>query len=116
MRRSHTAVVERNSTFDSDFATEPYECAWAGEARWFIRVLQIDGPMMGGPMTRLSARAQVSPDGLNWCDEGSKFPDIRKAGLYTLPLRDFGGWLRLDCQVGGRQPKVKVLIYLVLKE
>ena len=111
MRRSHTAVVERNTTFDSDFATEPYECAWAGEARWFIRIME-----MSGPMTRLSAGVQVSPDGLNWCDEGSNFPDIRKAGLYTLPLRDFGGWLRLECKVGGREPMVKVLITLVLKE
>ena len=111
MRKSHTAVIERNTTFDADFATEPYECAWAGEAMWFIRVMDISGHQ-----ARLSARAQVSPDGLFWCDEGSRFPDIRKAGLYSLPLRDFGGWLRLDCKVSGTEPKVKVLVYLVLKE
>ena len=111
MRRSHTAVVERNTTFDSDFATEPYECAWAGEARWFIRIME-----MSGPMTRLSAWVQVSPDGLNWCGEGSLFPEMREAGLYTRPLRDFGGWLRLDCKVRGPGAMVKVLITLVLKE
>ena len=110
MRRSHTAVVERNTTFDSDFATEPYECAWAGEARWFIRVLDMDGDAL------LRASVQVSPDGLFWCDEGSIFPDIREPGLYTLPVREFGGWLRLNCAISGAKPAIKLMISLALKE
>ncbi len=26
----------------NDFETEPYECGWAGESRWFIRVIEAD--------------------------------------------------------------------------
>lgn len=111
MRKSFTAVIERNATFTSDFATEPYECAWASEARWFIRVLETESPA-----TRLNARTQVSPDGLAWCDEGTEFPEVRAPGLYTITLRDFGGWLRLDCKVSGAEAGLKVFISLALKE
>ena len=36
-------------------------------------------------------------------------------GVYTLPLREFGGWLRLCGQVRGQQASFRVIIYLVLK-
>ena len=111
MRRSFTAVLEKNATFDDDFATEPYEAAWAGEARWFIRILEIDGAG-----AHLRARAQISPDGLFWCDQGPVFPDMPESGMYSIALHDFGGWLRLQCELGGQDPRVKVLIYLALKE
>lgn len=35
MRESHTAVVERNMIWRGAFASEPCECAWAGEAIFF---------------------------------------------------------------------------------
>lgn len=111
MRRSHTAVIERSATFDESFATEPYECAWASEARWFIRVLDLDGDN-----AFLRASVQVSPDGLFWCDEGTAFPDIREPGLYSVPVREFGGWLRLNCAISGAKPAIKLMISLALKE
>jgi len=43
LRRSHTAVLEKNATFTESFCTEPYEVAWAGEGRWFIRMLEFKG-------------------------------------------------------------------------
>ena len=89
----------------------PDECAWAGEARWFIRILDI-----GGEDACLRACTQISPDGLRWCDHGAVFPDMRVRGLYSLAVSDFGGWLRLQCEVAGQNPWVKVLVYLVLKE
>ena len=110
MRRSHTAVIERSATFDGSFATEPYECAWASEARWFVRVQEVEG----NPLLRASV--QVSPGGLFWCGEGTAFPDIREPGLYSLPVRDFGGWLRLDCAISGADSAVKLMITLALKE
>ena len=110
LKRSHTAVLEKNEVYDGPFETEPYECAWAGEATWFIRVLDIaDG-------TTLRAHAQVSPDGLFWCDKGDPPIEMTGAGLQHMPLRDFGGWLRLRVEVEGNRPSVKVLVYLVLKE
>ncbi len=33
LRRSFTAVLEKNATFTESFHTAPYEVAWAGEAQ-----------------------------------------------------------------------------------
>ena len=63
MRESFTAVLERNRTLAGEFATEPYEAAWAAEARWFVRTLK-----RTGSGTRLRVTTQISPDGLHWCD------------------------------------------------
>jgi hypothetical protein len=111
VRRSFTAVLEKNTTFTSDFATEPYEAGWAAAARWFIRILE----MQGEPAV-LTVTPQISPDGLFWCDEGSTPLLISKPGLYSFALHDFGQWLRLEAQLAGREARVKVLIYLALKE
>jgi hypothetical protein len=112
IRRSFTAVLERNTTFTADFATEPYETGWASEARWFVRVLDISGD----DEVTLSLYPQISPDGLFWCDEGTKPLEIKEAGLYSYALRNFGHWLRLRGVFTGVNPTVKVLIYLALKE
>ena len=111
MRHAFTAVIEKNATFQGDFETEPYECAWASEARWFIHVAELEGDGAS-----LSARVQVSPDGLAWCDGGSAFEPISAPGMSSMPVRDFGGWLRLDCGLEGADPRVRLMIYLVLKE
>ena len=47
---------------------------------------------------------------------GPVFPDMPEPGLYSIAVHDFGGWLRLQCELGGQDPRVKVLIYLALKE
>jgi hypothetical protein len=109
MRRSFTAVIERNKTVTSDFATEPYEAGWASEARWFVRV-------MDTAEGALSVVPQISPDGLFWCDEGSPALEMKQPGVYSLALREFGQWLRLRCSVSGARPSIKVMIYLALKE
>jgi hypothetical protein len=110
LRRSFTAVLEKNSTFRTDFATEPYEAGWAAEARWFVHVLEVDGSVT----LRLSP--QVSPDGLHWCDEGAPPMEIDCPGIASVPLRNFGSWLRLSGQILDRPGSVRVLIYLALKE
>ena len=104
---SYTAVIEKNSTFTGPFDTEPYEAAWAREARWFIRAITLEGSLTLTP--------QISPDGLFWCDEGREPLVIRDPGPYSFALRDFGGWLRLHGTLSGGTPKTKVMIYLVLK-
>ncbi|HEY3837591.1 MAG TPA: hypothetical protein VGL72_13515 [Bryobacteraceae bacterium] len=111
LRRSFTAVIEKNTTWTANFETEPYEAAWATEARWFVRVVTITGSDAS-----LSVTPQISPDGLFWCDEGHARLLMSQPGLYSFPLRDFGGWLRLRAQVSGEMPSIKVMIYLVLKE
>lgn len=110
LRRSFTAVLEKNSTFRSDFETEPYEVGWAREARWFVNTLE----KTEGLTLRLTP--QVSPDGLHWCDEGTAPLEIDRCGLVSMPLENFGAWLRLKASLGGPDGFVRVLIYLALKE
>ena len=105
LRRSLTAVLEKNSSFDGDFQTEPYEVAWASEARFFVRALELEG--------RLSIEAQISPDGLEWCTAEAPTLVIHAPGLYSFPLRDFGHWLRLDAKLHG---SIRVQILVALKE
>ena len=111
MRRSFTAVVSRNELMGTEFYTEPYECAWASDARWFVRVLEVSAK---GTLLRL--RPQISPDGLFWCDDGHPGITADGPGLYSFPLTGFGGWLRLAGGVEGTKNTVKSIIYLVLKE
>ena len=45
MRQSFTAVLERNVTFSEALVSEPYEVAWAREARVFVRALDLTGTL-----------------------------------------------------------------------
>ena len=110
MRQSHTAVVARNERWSGDVETEPFEVAWAGEAIWFVRVLE---PPVGPPGGTF--HVQVSPDGMHWCDEGStlELPSDPAVPNFVR-VRRFGGWLRL----AGTLPdgaQATVIAYLVLK-
>lgn len=111
MRNSMTAVIEQSNTFASDFVTEPYEVAWASEARWFVRLLDWEGDL-----SELTIIPQISPDGLVWCDEGSDPLRITESSLYSFPMRDFGHWLRVRGALNDGTGSVKLLIYLALKE
>ena len=110
MRKSYTAVIERNQIWSESFETEPYEAGWASEAIFFVRTLEASR-LNGG----LKAQIQISPDGIHWCNEGT---DIY---LSTVPavtfgrVRHFGTYLRLV----GTLPEgleLKVIAYLSLKE
>jgi hypothetical protein len=111
MRQSYTAVVERNASWSGDFAVEPYEAAWATEAIYFIRALEAEDI----PSDAV-ARVQLSPDGIQWCDEGMAIGlPTTKDGLTFGRVTHFGGWLRLV----GKLPdsaRLKVIVYLALKE
>ena len=116
IRQSFTVVLERNSTFQEDFTTEPYEAGWASEARWFVRVLH-----SSGKDTELTLTPQISPDGLIWCDEESAPIHIRPAQdkpplLYSLGQTNFGQWLRLRGELTDEKASITVIIYLALKE
>jgi hypothetical protein len=109
MRQSQTAVLERNTTLTGEFATEPFEAAWAGEARWFVQVLE-----RSCDDAELTLVTQISPDGLTWCD----YDDVvhRTAGeLTTWAVREFGQWLRVRGAVTPGGAQVKVRIYLAVK-
>ncbi|WP_330186373.1 hypothetical protein KZZ52_17465 [Dactylosporangium sp. AC04546] len=113
MRNSMTAVLERNGITGPVFTTEPYEVAWAGEARWFIRTLELPAPAQ-----RVDVTVQVSPDGLHWTDADGEVRSIAEPGLTTWTSHEFGGWLRLRATVVAEDAAdvtIPALVYLALK-
>ena len=109
IRRSYTAVLERGEPLHGEFATEPYEAGWATEALVFLRILEAPSG------ASVSARVQLSPDGMHWADEGTALPQCSE-GVVFARVREFGNWLRV---VGSTVPgaaEVPALIYLALKE
>src|SRR5690625_5848307 len=88
MRESQTAVIERGLELTGEWATEPFEAAWAQEARWFVQFLE---PGSGS----VSLRSQISADGLTWVDHENAPVSGEPVGILTAPVRDFGHWLRL---------------------
>lgn len=113
LRRSHTAVTARNERWEGRFETEPYEAGWSGEAIAFIRVLDARGGTDRVPL--VTARVQISPDGMNWCDEGTAFEVARDQTLSFAKVNHFGSWLRI---VGSVAPgaHATVIAYWSLKE
>lgn len=111
MKHSITQPLARHKEVSGPFLTEPYECAWASEAMFFVRIQETSSDA-----ARLLARPQVSADGIHWIDEGSQFSPMHGVGNWFLRLRHFGGWLRLCCDVEQSDAKFNVMIHLVLKE
>lgn len=110
MRQSLTAVLERDTVFDRDFATEPYEVAWASEARWFVHALVAEGDR-----AELRLVTQISPDGINWCDYDGVAHPVTGTGVVSWPVREFGHWLRLRGTVHGQGARFTARIYLATK-
>ena len=131
LRRSFTAVVERNVRWQGDFATEPYEAAWASEAIFFVRALEVEvsaelagtagvqiladvDPLRFLPVC--SARVQISADGIHWADEGSDFIlPLERDAVTFCKVKHFGGFLRLVGELPSGL-EIRVLVSLVLKE
>lgn len=110
VRRSYTAIVERNVRWQGEFASEPYEAAWASEAIFFVRALDVSGEFTG------TARVQISADGMHWVDEGSSFNLPAEAQQVAFgKVSHFGGWLRLRGELDAGSTIV-VLVSLALKE
>jgi hypothetical protein len=110
LRESHTAVVARNEAWTGKVTTEPYEAGWATEAVIFVRALAAEGIPAG-----CEARVQVSPDGIRWIDEGSRFPLPATAEAVTfVKVRHFGNWLRIEAELPARS-SMKALVTFHLK-
>jgi hypothetical protein len=110
MRNSYTAVIERAQPVVGSHDTEPYEAGWADEALVFVKVragLSAED--------ELSARVQVSPDGIDWVDHGATLPTLRGTGLAAVPVRDFGNWLRVAMVCSNPEATARVSVYLALK-
>ena len=110
IRRSYTAVVERNRIWRGHFETEPYEAGWATEAILFVRTLE-----SSGLITQAKARIQISPDGMHWCDEGNSIPLVPEPGVTFCRVNHFGGYLRIAGDLPAGE-ELKVMVYISLKE
>lgn len=108
---SQSVVIERARHIKGHFETEPYEVGWAGEAVVFLTVR---------PEAKsddwVEARMQISPDGVQWIDEGSAFAKQVGPGVTFLKLSNFGNWLRIVGTAGGSGDGVAVSATLALKE
>jgi len=115
IRNTYTAVIARGDVWRQSVQTEPYEAAWAGEAIFFVRVMEATGGGAEPPAATAVARVQISPDGLCWVDEGAELEIAAKAeSLSFARVANFGGWLRLDVTVPP-QTSIKVVATLALK-
>lgn len=95
LRHSANAVVARNEAWQGSVATEPYEAGWALEAVVFVRALALQGDLSGTEF-----RVQVSPDGMHWVDEGSRFPAPARQDETTFcRVAQFGAWLRIVAEL-----------------
>lgn len=111
MRQSQSAVLERGVDLESVHETEPFEVAWAAEARWYVQFLR------PAPGSQVEFRVQVSPDGLNWIDHEGIAPLTSEAvGLLSIPVDRFGHWLRLRSEQKSGAAAPMLRIYLELKE
>ncbi len=97
IRNAYTAVLARGETWEGEVVhTEPYEAAWAAEAVFFVRVMQVKA----GAGSVAMAQVQISPDGMHWVNEGASM-DIQAQleALSFARVGHFGGWLRLAVTV-----------------
>jgi len=108
LRKSFTAVPERNVAITDGFSSEPYETAWAIECRWFVHVLEAPA----GAVLRFWS--ETSPEGLTWCRHEASEVTLMGAGLATLALREIGPWQRLSFALDDA-PSVRAIVYLTLK-
>ena len=110
LRESHTAVVGRNEVWEGSAASEPYEAGWALEAIVWLRVLAVEGPT-----ANVEARVQLSPDGIHWVDEGTRFAiSAVKDGLTFARVSHFGNWLRVAANLPAGM-KLKMLVSITVK-
>lgn len=108
VNESLTVLIERNAHFDAEFVTEPYEVAWAREARWF---LVLDEAPDG---FEVQLDTEISPDGLDWCPLEGVSTQVAGGRVTSWAVRDFGGWLRVRGAVT-KNGQAKGSIFLALK-
>ena len=110
MRQYMLATVEQRKDVSGEMYTHPMEVAWAKEAIFFLTVEKVKNSG-----SHLEAIVQISPDGINWINEGTEFKSIHSEGLYFQKVVNFGGWLRLKMNIRDKG-HLNLTIHLSLKE
>lgn len=110
LQRSHTATIARNEVWSGEVVTEPYEAGWAHEAIFFVRALAAASGGAG------IAQVQISPDGIHWVDEGTRFDlPLAEGAVGFGRVAHFGSYLRLRVQLPDGAA-LRVIAALTLKE
>jgi len=109
LRESATVVVARNETWRGSASTEPFEAGWAIEAVIFVRALK--APIGAMP----EVRVEVSPDGIRWLPEGTRFALPAEEDAMTMArVSHFGNWLRIAADLHA-DTELTVLVTMHLK-
>jgi len=111
MRQFQTNVLDFKFVYEAPFASEPFECGWASEAIFFVRIEEVSGEQAA-----LTVHAQISSDGVHWKDAGAETGPLTECGDYFLRVTHFGGFIRFRGEITGRQPRFLLTNNLVLKE
>lgn len=106
MKQFYTVVLDRLTDFSGRLLSEPYEAGWADEAIAFIRIHEAE------PSDHIHAWIQISPDGIEWMDEGHHIECAGVNSLHCIRISNFGGWLRLCLE---SERNCKVTTYFALK-
>jgi hypothetical protein len=104
---TNTSVLARRVRINGDYATLPYEAAWAIEAVFFIQT--------EGDHPDLTVATEISPDGINWIRRGDPIVLAASHSLAELPLLAFGNWLRLSVTGALPSAPARILIHVNLK-
>lgn len=106
MKQFYTVVLDRLTVFSGTLLSEPYEAGWADEAIAFVRIHD------GSSITHMRVWVQISPDGIEWIDEGTSAQWDGRQTIVPVRVSNFGGWLRLCIETDGQ---CKVTSYFALK-
>jgi hypothetical protein len=105
---STTAILARNDQWTAEQAvSEPYEAGWAREVIVFVRAL-------GDPSgTSGEASIEISPDGIHWIAEGTRFPLPQERDAITFTrVGNFGAWVRVRGHLpAGSESRVLVSLH-----
>jgi Domain of unknown function (DUF6385) len=107
MLTSATTLVERRTVITSAYGTHPYEAGWASEALFFVRT--------EGPHPELTVQPQVSPDGVDWLDQGGVVTLPADRTLIQIGMVRFGTWIRLLLTGASPDAPATLLVHLALK-
>lgn len=98
MKQFYDSHLEVKKFFEGSFETHPYEVGWADEAIFFVMVEKVEGDPV------FNAQVQLSQDGVNWADDGSRPVSLSGLGAHVIKVEpNFGNYLRLKVNItGGR--------------
>jgi len=106
MKQFNGSHLEIKKWFSGSFETHPYEVGWADEAIFFVMIEHLKGD------PTMTARVEISHDGVNWASDGTAPVTISGQGLHPIKVQpNFGNWLRLAIDIEGGELFLNIQIH-----